>query len=162
MAKIDELLQEHSLHSVRSDGSQMVALEIERPPTGPEWEVLFVHKDGRVDNDGTMILQTQEKAVLRKVRNSDQLRETAALQDFVEWRSGVLEEHPDEHALTLEDKLKQTERELQEAKTQYETVSRQLQQPRSQSGNRCSNHSLVRARIPARMPIAVERVACSW
>lgn len=132
MAKIDELLQEHSLHSVRSDGSQMIALETARTLTGPEWEILFVNNDGRVNNDGTMILDTKEKAILRKVCSSDQLRKTAALQDFVEWRSGVLEEHPHERALMLEDKLQQAERDLQEMRTQYETATQQLQETKTQ------------------------------
>lgn len=121
MSKISELLHEHSLHSVRSDGAQMIALVTGQTQTGPTWEILILRKDGSVENDGTLILDTGEKAVLRKTRDNEQLQEIAALHDFVEWRPGVLEEQSDEQTLTLQEQL-------QGVKTQYETTSKQLQE----------------------------------
>jgi hypothetical protein len=115
MPRINELWHEHSLHSVRSDGSQMIGLETGQAQTNPEWEILFIHKDGRVNNDRTLILETAEKAVLRKTCNNEKLQETAALHDFVEWRPGVLEEHPSEDMLKLQDQLQQAQHDLQEA-----------------------------------------------
>ncbi len=40
----------------------------------------------------------------------------------------MLEEHPDERVLTLQDQLQHTEHDLQEVKTQYETTHKQLQE----------------------------------
>ncbi len=120
MSAIEELLHEHSLQSVRSDGSQMIALETGRTETDSEWEFLIVRKDGHVSNDGTLILPTGEKAVLRKIYSNARLQEIATLHDFVEWRPCVLEERPDERVLQLQDQL-------QEIKTQYETTDKQLQ-----------------------------------
>lgn len=128
MSRIDELLHEHSLHSVRSDGSQMLALETGQSQTGSEWEILFIHKDGRVDNDGILTLETAERAVLRKTHTNEKLQETAALQDFVEWRPGVLEEHPSEDMLKLQDQLQQAQHDLQETQTQYEAIEKQLEE----------------------------------
>jgi len=128
MPRIAELLHEHSLHSVRSDGSQMLALETGQAQTGSEWEILFIHKDGHVDNDGILTLETAEKAVLRKTHNNEKLQETAALHDFVEWRPGVLEEHPSEDMLKLQNQLQQAQHDLQEVQTHYETVEKQLQE----------------------------------
>ncbi len=129
MSKIDELLHEHSLHSVRSDGSQMIALTTGQNQSSPEWEILVVRKDGSVENDGTLTHDdTGEKTVLRKIYNSEQLQKLAALHDFVEWRPGILEEHPEEQVLTLQDQLQQKEHDLLEMKTQYETTHGQLQE----------------------------------
>jgi hypothetical protein len=128
MPKIDELLHEHSLHSVRSDGSQMIVLETGQGKTDPEWEILHVRKDGSVENDGTLILDSGEKTVLRKICDNERLKKIAALHDFVEWRSSVLEDHPNEQVLTLQEQLQHTEHDLQEIKTQYETTNEQLQE----------------------------------
>ena len=136
MAKIDELLHEHSLHSVRSDSSQMIALATGQNQTSFEWEILIIRKDGSVENDGTLTLEeTGEKKVVRKVYDTEQLQKLAALHDFVEWRPGVLEEHPDEQALTLQDQLQQKEHELQGMKTQYEATHQQLQETLQQVQN---------------------------
>lgn len=64
MSRIDELLHEHSIHSVRSDGTQMIALQAGQNQADSEWEILLVQKNGSVENDG-MILEKGEKAVLR-------------------------------------------------------------------------------------------------
>jgi len=133
MPKIDELLHEHSLHSVRSDGSQMVVLETERHESGPEWEILLVGKDGSVKNDGTLILHSGEKTVVRKICTSQQLLTIAASHDFVEWRTHVIEEHPDEHVLLLQDQLARTERSLEQMTTQYETANERVQQAAKQT-----------------------------
>ena len=133
MPKIDELLHEHSLHSVRSDGSQMVVLETERHESGPEWEILLVGKDGSVKNDGTLILHSGEKTVVRKICTSQQLLTIAASHDFVEWRTHVIEEHPDEHVLLLQDQLVRTERSLEQMTTQYEAANERVQQAAKQT-----------------------------
>ncbi|HEU5381875.1 MAG TPA: hypothetical protein VFV38_41165 [Ktedonobacteraceae bacterium] len=63
--------------------------------------MLVVRKDGSVENDGTLTHDdTGEKTVLRKIYDAERLQKLAALHDFVEWRPGVLEEHPDEQILT--------------------------------------------------------------
>lgn len=128
MPGIKELLHEHSLHSVRSDGSQMIVLETGQAQTSPEWEVLFIHKDGRIDNDGIITLEAAERAVLRKTYTNEKLQETAALHDFVEWRPSVLEEYPSEDTLKLQDQLHQAQHDLQEKQTQYEAIEKQLQE----------------------------------
>ena len=133
MPKIDELLHEHSLHSVRSDGSQMVVLETERHESGPEWEILLVGKDGSVKNDGTLILPSGEKTVVRKICTSQQLLTIAASHDFVEWRTRIIEEHPDEHVLLLQDQLARTERSLEQMTTQYEAANERVQQAAKQT-----------------------------
>ena len=127
MPKIDELQHEHSLRSVRSDGSQMIALKTGSAQAG-EWEILIVRKDGHVENDGILILDTGEKAVLRKTYTSEKLQETADLHDFVEWQPGVLEEYPDERVLLLQGQLQHTEQQLQEIQGKYESTSEQLQE----------------------------------
>src|SRR5204862_3355589 len=88
-----------------------------------------VRKDGHVDNDGTLIHPTGEKAVLRKTCTNERLQEIATLRDFVEWRPCVLEERPDERVLQLRDELSRTEHDLGEVKTHYEA---QLQEIRTQ------------------------------
>ena len=128
MTVIDELLNEHSLHSVRSDGSQMIVLKTGQTESGPEWEIISVRKDGQVENDGTLLLASNEKAVLRKTYNNSQLQEVAARQDFVEWKSGVHEEEPNEQVLILQNRLQHTEDELKTVKAQYETTNKQLQE----------------------------------
>ncbi len=146
--KIDELLHEHSLHSVRSDGSQMIALETGQSQTGPEWEILIVRKDGSMENDGVLTLDTGEKTVLHKICDTERLQKLAASRDFVEWRSGVLEEHPDERILTLQDQL-------QQMKTQYEATDKKLQEAlkRVQDLNKFNTSQGKRGRIDPRIDI---------
>jgi len=140
---IDELLHEHSLQSIRSDGSQMIALKTGQTENCSEWELLFVQKDGHVDNNGTLVLPDGEKAVLRKICNNEQLLKFATLRDFVEWRPCVLEERPDEQVFQLKEELSRAahdmqevkshyELQLQEARTQYETVSKKLEDAQRQ------------------------------
>jgi hypothetical protein len=104
----------------------MIALQTGQTETGSEWEVLFVGKDGHVENDGTMTLGTGEKAVLRKTCDSTHLQEIATGRDFVEWQSSALEEVPSEQVLVLQGRLQDAERDLQEAKTQYEATREKL------------------------------------
>ncbi|MBA2391407.1 MAG: hypothetical protein H0V70_01525 [Ktedonobacteraceae bacterium] len=158
MSKIDGLLQEHSLHSVRSDGSQMIALATGQTQTGSEWEILLVRKNGSVDNDGTLILGTGEKAVLRKTYNNEKLQEFAALHDFVEWRPSVFEEHPGEHSISLQDKLQQTERDLQEVKNQYVTVEKQHQEAQNRVKELMSSNATQRRKEKTGSHIALEEV----
>jgi hypothetical protein len=164
MPKIDELLQEHSLHSVRSDGSQMIVLETGKSATDSEWEVLYVNKDGIVRNDGTLILPGGEKAVLRKVCDNEQLQKLAAVDDFVEWQSGVPEEQPNESVLTLRDRLERKEHELQEIKKQYDETTEQLQETRKKSQEQTKSNASQRKKdhMAARVDIdEIKSIAAS-
>lgn len=141
MSRIDELLHEPSLHSVRSDGSQMIALAMgssqqgqqnhqtqQKSETHSVWELLFLRKGGQVENDGSITLDTGEKAILRKLRNINQLQKAAARHDFVEWRPGVLEEHPDEQVLMLQDQLQRATYDLEEMTKKCQTLEQQVQE----------------------------------
>ena len=147
MSALDELLHEHSLQSVRSDGSQMIALETGQTETGAEWELLFVHKDGHVGNDGTLILPTGEKAVLRKIYNNARLQEIATLHDFVEWRPCVLEERPDERVRQLQEQLERMEQNLEEVQTRYEAAENQLQGLKAEHETTTSQFKQAQAKI---------------
>jgi septal ring factor EnvC (AmiA/AmiB activator) len=116
----------------------MIALETGQTDNGSEWELLFVHKDGHVNNDGTLTLPAGEKAVLRKICTNEQLQKTATLHDFVEWRPCVLEERPDERVLQLRDELSHTEhnfeetdKQLQEIKEKYEVATKELEEAKA-------------------------------
>lgn len=133
----------------------MIALETGKGQAGQEWEILLVRKGGSVENDGMIVLDTGERAVLRKIRGSEQLQKEAALHDFIEWQPNVLEEHPDERVLVLQDKLQQAERDYQGMKTQYEAADKQLQDAlkRIQDLNKTINSQRQKERSASRIDL---------
>ncbi|HLZ80006.1 MAG TPA: hypothetical protein VKP04_00090 [Ktedonobacteraceae bacterium] len=120
----------------------MIALETGQTDNGSEWELLFVHKDGHVDNDGFLTLPAGEKAVLRKTCTNEQLQEVATRHDFVEWQPCVLEERPDERVLQLRDELsrmernyEETDKQLQDIKEKYEAATKELEETKAKIKN---------------------------
>lgn len=159
MSRIDELLQEHSLHSVRSDGSQMIALKMGQADSDAEWELLFIQKDGHVNSDGTLTLDTGEKAVLRKIYTDEKLQEAAARQDFVEWRPGVLEEQPGEQVLSLQTRLEKAEHDLQESRAQLEEAQKRIKDLASQRRKEHTSQQITLEEIDQRIRSTTEAIA---
>lgn len=128
MSQIENLLHEKIIHSIRSDASKMVAIQVGSDADPIVWETLLIEKDGTIVNDGQVHLASNEKAVLRKTITSEHLLEIAMMHDFVEWQPGFPGDLENEQSLTMLDKLHAMEESLSEATTQKADIEKQLKE----------------------------------
>src|SRR5579884_1631264 len=97
MAKLDALIQENVLHSVRSDGTKMIVWKLRDEANGPVWEILKTDQDGRSSSDGLVISKADgEQAISHRVVDTETLKKIANDGDFIEWQPGFGKEQESE------------------------------------------------------------------